>query len=229
MGGAYSEGMARFQETLHDYSAVSHQPDSLVHAIDGNGCNYELGIQVGSPVLFDGPATSQSYSACDFWLTFYGRHGTSGVVAIFEASNAHHTKSGWDELKSVIEDATGAPVDDDLAGFGAAILTDVGLTWGPAADAGPALDWSQFLLGWTVPTLAPGETYTQRIRDGGMIAARVNVDGVVTTNEPSAPLYVVRDDGSFTRIASGDSVDAPAYVLSLLPGVGSVTPTLSYA
>jgi hypothetical protein len=230
MGGAYAEGMARAQETFHEYSAVTHQDDSLVYAADANGCNDELGVQGTVVTLHDGPATSQSYSACDFWLSFYGRHGVDGYRALLEASPAHATKGGWTEIKSVVEDALDAPVDDELAGFAAAMLTDEQLAWAPASGNGAVIDWSTFLDGWVVPTLAPGGSYTQRVRDGGMAAARVNVDGVVTTNAPEATaLYVVRDDGSFTRIQSGDIVDAPAWIVSILPGTGTVTPTLSYA
>jgi hypothetical protein len=52
--GSYSEGTARFQESLHDYSEISHQTESLVYANDANGCNGALrvvGQLRGLPVL----------------------------------------------------------------------------------------------------------------------------------------------------------------------------------
>lgn len=228
MGGAYSEGMARFQETLHDYSEITHQPDSLVYATDANGCNDELGTQTGAATLATGPATRQSYSACDFWLTFYGEHGIAGVREAMLVSATHRPKTGWDEMKSIVEDVTNAPIDDDLARFAGSILTGARLTWGPAAGAGPALDWNAHLDGWVIPTLAPGGSVTQGIADGGMMGARVDVDGVVTVNTTAVKLYVIDTAGTPTPIASGASVDAPAWVIAIRPGTGAATPTLSY-
>ena len=229
MGGAYSEGLARFTEALHTYSVVSHQPDSLVYSSTGNGCNAELGAQFGTPLLQDGPATGQSYSACDFWLSFYGQHGLDGLVGVLEASPVHRHKTGWDEIKSVVEDAIDAPVDDTLAHFAAAMSTGAGLTWAPAVGPGPTLDWNEYLLGWPMTNLNPGGSVTTRLTDGGMLGARVTVDGILTSDEPAAALYVVRDDGTFTRVSSGASVDAPARVVAIFPGLGEISPRLSYA
>lgn len=229
MGGSFSEGMARFQETLHAYSGVSHQPDSLVYARDANGCNDELGVQGGQPNLASGPATAQSYSACDFWLTFYGQQGIAGIRAALAASPAHRPKAGWDELRAIVQDAAGAPVEDTLARFAASLLTGAGLTWGPAAGVGASHDWNTYLLGWPAGTLAPGGSLTQTLVDGGMMGARVTIDGTLSVNTTAVKLYVIDDAGTPTPIVSGASVDAPAWVVAIDPAVGSANVKLSYA
>lgn len=115
LGGAFVEGTARFQETLHVYSWVSPQAGSVVYARDANGCNDELGVQTGSVTLFDGPATDQSYSACDLWLGFHGRHGLAGIEALTEASPGQAYKTGWAEIHRLLVAATGRPVEDEIA------------------------------------------------------------------------------------------------------------------
>lgn len=251
MAGAYTEGLARFQETLHEYSAASHQPESLVYADDANGCNDEIDSTTSRPFEFpeqspvqwagggatlaSGPATSQSYSACGFWMSWYGQHGLAGLQGLLLASRDQKQKEGWDEVKGTIEQATGAPVDGDLAAYARSLLTGDGLAWGPAAGEGDAIDWGVYLQRWQAPTLQPGGAWTLTLEDGGMMAARLRVDGVVSVEGEGVRLYLVRDDGALSTVAEAPSGQAVAvgsdavWAVAVLPGVGETEAALSFA
>lgn len=69
----------------------------------------------------------------------------------------------------------------------------------------------------------------ERLSDGGMMAARVEVDGVASVDHAGVVLFVVDDAGKVAPISSGGSVDGPAWVVVILPRVGNARPTLSYA
>jgi hypothetical protein len=225
VGGArhnsYSEGTARMQETLHSYSAVSHQPESLVYANDTNGCNGWQGSNADA-AFAAGPLTGQSYDACYFWLTFYGRYGLEALVELLPRTVDLQGDRQWGVYDDPILQAArasdpDATLTDVLTAFAASALTGRGYTWGaPADEAAPALDWAAFLDRWEPDgTAGPGDALGATLRDGGMAAFQVREPlaiGQTSTAEGHAVALVV-DDGSATTtrtLAPGDVVELPS-------------------
>jgi hypothetical protein len=231
---SYVEGTARFQETLHSYSAVSHQPQSLVYARNINGCPGWLGSNANQAFangLFEG----HSYDACYFWMTWFDTHGHEGLVRLVEAIHDHvGESSGAPQIFPAIEDATGGTLADDLAIFAGNAITKRGYVW-PAGDDGEELDWARFL-----PTLGPqrldvGDSRSATLRNGGLMAAEVRNAGVLGLDAPEAVvLYLVTDDGEETvheRIEPG-LIEAPEpgerqWVVAVHPAVGQAAVTLT--
>lgn len=211
---SYAEGTARFQETLHDYSWISHQPQSLIYANDSNGCNGFDGSDRDA-AMHSGPVEGHSYNACYFWLTWYARNGTEALVDLVKVMGEHsEAESDWAWVRDAIESATGEPVEEDLANFARMTLTRDGYAF-PAGDGtGEAIDWSLYLEPWRVDVLARGDTATEALTDGGVMAREIRVGGTAAIEgPPDAALYLLRDDGAVStveRIADGDTVQAPA-------------------
>lgn len=210
---SYSEGMARFSETLHDYSSVSHQPGSLVYADDTNGCN---GWQGGNAdqAFAAGPLTGQSYDACYFWMTVHAAYGIEAFLGILEHSAGLPGGRPWEIYDEAIAAATGAPLEETLANFAAMALTGRGYEWGAPADPeSPALDWALYLDRWAPPfDLWPGGSESVSLRDGGMAA--FNFTGSTTvvdvSEEEGHAAALVVDDGATTTITllrDGDAVE----------------------
>lgn len=197
---AFVEGTARFQETLHDYSRVSHQPGSLVYGNDGsgNGCNDYI-------TALEYRLAWHTYDACFAWMSVYVDHGLDALVAIVE------TDSRRISLETAIENATGVPLETTMSRVAMRALTGDGLVWGPATGAGPALDWSQYLDRWTPAPLAPSSrTLDSGAITGGSIAAATPVS--LSATGPGGFAVVRRDQAgtSITPVAGDAEVAAPA-------------------
>jgi hypothetical protein len=110
---SFVEGMARFSETLHPYSHVSHQPGSLIYSIGRedipfvslalNSCNGWLGSN--PEVTFArGPFDGHTYNACYFWMTWHQTHGVAGLVEVFEAMyDAVAAETGYRQVHHALE------------------------------------------------------------------------------------------------------------------------------
>lgn len=209
--GSFMEGTARFQETLHPYSATAHVPGSDIYADDINGCN---GYLAHGREVQAGPAIGHLYDACLFWMAWYARHGIDGVAALLDAMAAHYGTIGWSELRPTIRDATGRGVTGDLVHFAATVLTLRGLRWGPATGGGPRLNWGKYLRPWTPPTLRRGETVDAFLSQGAMLGVALPRAGrivVRVTEGPPVTVVEIREGArlSTRRITSGARIDAP--------------------
>lgn len=234
MSPAFMEGLGRMQETLHSYSWAAWQPMRLVYQGTINGCNNELApaahpveFPAESPVqwnpdgtLAEGPATNQSYSACDFWLSWYGHHGDAGLVALHEAAFDHRGKDGWEEMRDTIQQATGS-VEADLARFAVMALTGQGIAF-------HGFDWAEHLGRWTPETLQPGGARTQTLADGGMMGAWIDAGTVSVASDLPVMLVVIGEDGTWQQVSSGTHVEG-AWAVAILPGLGRADVTLSVA
>ena len=152
---SYVEGLARFQETLHEYSEVSHQPGSLVYKTDGswglNSCNDYLAAPQNTHAMEWG-YVDRVYSACYFWMSVYADEGIAGIRRALEASAWVEQELPRDEqMSAFVEAATGTSSADAVERFAVRALTGASLQWGPARGGGPVLDWRDHLLEW-----APG-------------------------------------------------------------------------
>lgn len=217
--GSYSEGTARFQETVHDYSAISHQPGSLVYANDANGCNGALGSPPDK-ALAAGVFQSPSYSACQFWIPWYGAYGRDGLVRLI--SEAMPTAATPVEGQSAptnagkvikgIELATGRPYVESAAAFARGLITGEGMTYGTPLGTLAPLDWGKHLERWTPAVVAPGESDTRSLSNGGIMG--VEVSGAFRPSATSgAAIAVIRDTAAGTELsypAAGDLVAGPA-------------------
>jgi hypothetical protein len=220
---AFSEGTARFQETLHTYSDVSHQPNSLIYSIGreagglvslaANSCNGWNTANVDNDFAA-GPFTSKSYNACYFWLSWYQQHGTSGIADLFAASVDHAKKSGHQEVIDTLQQATGGTFADDLAAFAQASITGKGYAWAPPGKTAPVLDWGQGLDRWTPATLSGGSV-SKTIGNGGVMAREVLSGGTVSSSSAAnVSLYVIRDNGTTASRTLIDRFDGVADVVA---------------
>lgn len=208
---SYSEGMARFSETLHDYSHVSHQTESLLYADDTNGCN---GWQGGNADAAHraGPLTGQSYDACYFWKTVHGTYGIDAFLGVLEHSSGLESGRPWEIFDEAIAAGTGADLTEVLANFAAKSLTHHGYVWGnPANPESEELDWARFLDRWTPLASFNGSTVSASLRDGGTVAYRLQRSGTVDVSEGDGHgvAFVVDegDDVTMTLLSDGDVVD----------------------
>ena len=213
MDSSYSEGTARFQEVLHTYAAVSHQPRSLLYANNLNGCNGYVGSDHAASVA-SGPGTGRAYSACMFWLPWYAEHGIDRFVAMMAATFDHAPLGAWDEFKLSAQQATGAPIDDDLARMARAMLTGHGLSVTTPAGDGP-VDWSKHMERWRPTPMSPGGSGSAAIADGGMAGWRLTSGGTVTVAaDDSVSVYLVSQTSNtastLTRVTSPVTVASPA-------------------
>ena len=238
--GSYSEGSARFQQTLHRYAGIEHQPTALLYANDANGCN---GL-AGSPPdadLAKGPWETPVYEACNYWLGFYGAYGLPALTKLVTTGMAYNPKAtGLTNTTKVVQGiqaATGGPYSATAAAWAAALITGKNLAWGPAVGGAPVYDWSTYLERWTPTSLAVGSAATRTVANGGVMANRVTGGAFRPAITPGAKLAVVRDSATGTAIsfpANGDLVAAPGpgetdYVVGVWPtkGQSAVTITLN--
>ena len=196
---SYSEGMARFSETIHSYSAVSHQTGSLVYANDTNGCNGWQGTNADASFAA-GPLTDQSYDACYFWLTVHGLYGIDAFVGMLESSRGLPTGRPWEIYGAAIAAGTGDPAEVVLANFARMALTGRDYVWqAPNDPESPFLDWAEHLDRW-VPNRASvdaGDTPAVTLRDGGMAAFPLDGDVLVgaLSEQAGHAVALVTDDG----------------------------------
>ncbi len=232
--GSYSEGTARMQESLHTYSGASHQPGSLVYANDANGCN---GFSASDAGMAGGAFQTPAYAACNFWLPWYGARGVEtlaklvmeGAPAGAEVPNASNSK----KVTHAIEVATGEPYARSAAQWAAGLITGKNMAWAPAVGAGETRNWAEYLNRWVPSTLAAGASATANLRDGGVMARRVN-GGFVATISDGAILAVLRDSATgatLTYPAPGEAIPGPAqneklYVIGINPTTTPLSTTI---
>ena len=234
---AYSEGTARFQETLHDYADVSFQPGSLFYAGDANGCNgFDGGASMDDAMasgLFD-----KGYENCFFWSHWYAAYGKDALLNLVrrEMPKAAPTSNVHEEgLAALAGSVPAVPVADQLARFGAMALTGDGLSWA-SWEGGPVRPWGAGLDRWKPAVLAPGASAAATIANGGQLARELKQGATVALSGSSgAALYAVRDGSAgltTTRLPlAGGAVAAPAaddrvWVLGLFPRAGTARLTL---
>lgn len=231
---AFAEGTARFQETLHAYSRISHQPSSLLYANDANGCN-GWDNSNREAAFAAGPFAGQSYDACYFWMTWYGRHGTEALVKLLEAQPKHIAVSDFNEESlRIINEVTG-DIAGDIVGFAAAAVTRTGYTWPGGDGTGEAIDWVQYLEKWRPTSLAPGGSAAATLGQGGILARRLSQGGTVSVTG-DAQLALIRQTATGVTtesVASGTAIAAPAgdenlWVVAYRTTTGSGQVTLQY-
>jgi hypothetical protein len=233
---SYSEGTARFQETLHTYSDTTFAPDTLVTAQDANGCN---GFDTGGSMdagMAAGPF-GKTYNTCYLWGPWYVTNGkTAFLNLIREGIPAHSPEpNSFLEVSRAATQATGKPIADQLVEFAASNITGRGRTWTTWFGT-QSVDWGSLLERWTPATVAPGGESSRSLGPGGIMAAEITKDATVTmSGSADALLYVVRDVGTKVkkRAAKGSSIslDAPpagerTYVLAVRPVAGTEPVTL---
>jgi hypothetical protein len=231
---SYSEGTARFQETLHDYSHASHQPESLVYANDLNGCN---GLSATDASVAGGAFQTPTYNACNFWIPWYGAHGIEDFAKlVMEGAPAGAAVPGAGNAGKVInaiEVATGESYGRSGASWAAGIITGKGMEYGPPDGSADSLDWGQYLNRWSPVTLETGSSATATLSNGGVMARRV-LTGFRATITPGAVLAVLRDGpggASLSYPAEGEEVPGPAfdeklYVIGVNPSTGALATTI---
>ena len=245
-GVHFAEGIARMQESLHAYSGVSHQPNSLLYSVgrsapgvdlSANSCNGWDGANIET-TMAAGPFTNKTYNACYFWLTWFPNHGASAYVDLFGAMFNHAKKTGNAEIIDALNQASPGTFGEDLAAFAQASLTGKGYTWSYPGTT--ERDWGKWLDRFVPATLAVGEAFTKSLRDGGVMAREITSGGTlsVTTSRPAVGVYVVRDDGTTatrTKVDTSDTiadvVAAPAagekvWLVAVYPSLGSASVTL---
>ena len=227
-GFYYMEGTARLQEAFHDYSNISHQPESLIYANDGNGCNgFDGGGTIHVPPLTQSPDmdremvkgpfnSSRSYSACYFWMPWYAQHGWEGMKRLVtETMPASVEISNQNE--EGLEASTAASREsmfEQQRMFAVHALTGGrGMnTFGPILG-GPERDWSAYLEKWEPKPLEEGKPHTRRLQTGGLMANEITETTRVTMTGPAREIrmFVVRDDGStaVTRRYRGGRIAGP--------------------
>jgi hypothetical protein len=233
---SYSEGTARFQETLHTYAETTFAPDTLVTANNANGCN---GFDTGGSMdagMAAGPF-GKTYNTCFFWGPWYVANGQDAFLSLIrEAMPAHSPETNsFLEVSRAAAQASGKPIADQLAAFAGSAITGYGRAWSTWFGT-TALDWGSLFERWTPTRLAPGEDSTRSLGAGGMMAHEVTTDARVSiSGSTDARLYIVRDVGTRvkTRAVNGDSVAVGAptegeriYALAVRPVVGSELVTL---
>ena len=230
---SYSEGTARFQETLHTYADTTFAPNTLVTAQDANGCN---GFDTGGSMDAGMAANpfGKTYNTCFFWGPWYAAEGKEQFLDLVrEAMPANSPeRDSFLELSRAVEQAGGQPIADQLARFAASSITGQGRAWPTWAGADP-VDWGSLFERWAPAPLAVGEKSTRTLAAGGMMAKEITQDSRVSiSGSADSILYVVRSDGSAKR-AKGSSVaiGAPSpgehvYALAVRPVAGSGAVTL---
>lgn len=242
---SFSEGTARFQESIHAYSGVSHQPRSLIYhtgrddipgiSLAANSCNGWDGSNIEASFA-GGPFTGKSYNACYFWLSWYPRHGTAGIVDLFEAMHDHATRPGHEEVIGALQQATGGTFADDLAAFAQASITGKGYEWAAPGTEEPVRDWGVHLDRWS-PAMLEGTEWSRTIGNGGVTAREIGTGGYASSSDGTL-LYVVRDDGATatrTLVDQSDEVadvvEPPAegervWLVAVYPQLGSTAATV---
>jgi hypothetical protein len=241
---AYSEGTARFQETLHSYSDVSFAPKTLYTggqpnppglSLDANHCNGYAGADLEA-AMAAGPFP-KTYNACYFWTSWYAQNGLDSFVRLIaEGIPAHSPKGNVEEgLGAIATAAPDVPVGEQLAFSAASALTGRDKVI-PQASGEGTRDWGSFLFTWAPPALAPGEDAGRSLGGGGVFARALETAATVSLGGAGLELFEVRADadGTTTRSlpAAGAPVAAPAagervWVVAVNPTPTSTAVTLS--
>jgi hypothetical protein len=251
VGFYYMEGTARMQEALHTYSAMSHQPESLIYANDGNGCNgfdgggriHVQGVTQSPDMdreMVKGPFNpSRTYSACYFWLPWYTTYGKSGLLDLV---TTHMPAAGDianenEEGIAATTATTGDSMLDQLKMFARHALTGGrGMNTFGAIAGGPAFDWAEHLEAWRPKPLTAGGSHTRTLQAGGMMANEIVSSVRVDMEGPKeVRMFLVHDDGTGTTVKSfksGRRVSPPGdgerlWVVAARPEAGSGAVTLT--
>lgn len=208
--GSYSEGTARFQEVLHDYSDVSHQPGSLTYGNNANGCNGALSATPDAG-LAAGVFTSPSYAACQFWMPWYTSAGPAGFAKLItDGAPAGatipdgETRSSARKVLEAIKVATGRPYAESAAAFARGYITGEDVTFGSFVEGGlAARDWAKHSERWKPAQLATGGSVTRNLTGGGLMGVEITA-GTRPQITGDGTLAVLRDT------AEGNSIALPA-------------------
>ena len=248
VGFYYMEGTARLQESFHSYNAISHQPESLIYANDGNGCN---GFDGGGTIHVEGLTqspdmdremvkgpfnTSRTYSACYFWMPWFTAHGwdtlrdlmTTHMPAAADISNEN------EEGITATTAASGDSMLEQLQMFAKHALTGGrGMNTYGAILGGPSYDWSEHLESWRPKPLRPGQSHRRTLQGGGMMANEIVESTRIEMTGPSeVRMFTVRDDGSEVTIrklqgrrpVAGPTADEQVWVVAARPVAGPGVP-----
>jgi hypothetical protein len=189
---AYSEGTARAQEALHEYSKVSFQENSLIYANDANGCNgyegsnFEVAMATGT--------FNKGYSACFFWLSWVAAEGTDGLVQLVSKA---YPKVSPEENSSIeglaaLERATNVSVAEQGARFAAATITGRGYQMN-------GFDWGKMLDRWSPAELKVGDSAAATLQPFGIVGGTLTGAATVSLDKGTdATLFTVIDTGSRT-------------------------------
>lgn len=210
---AYSEGTARFQETIHSYASVSFAPNTLVTADkNSNSCSGYDDFRSTSDASFASNVAVHTYDACRFFMLMYRDYGIAGLVRMMESTFANGRLGSTPQMVALIEAySNGKPYADVMADFAAHSLTMGPLAWGPATGAGPTLDWVTYLKSkWVPAALANGETIVSLDALGQGARQIVATTHVTVTPappfspmvppEPLPSIYVVRSSGGTVTV-----------------------------
>ncbi len=233
---AYSEGTARFQESLHDYASVGYAPGTLATATDANGCN---GFDDGGPMdtaMARGPFdVALTYNACYFWGPWYVTNGKAALLRLItKAMPAHAAEDGYAEIAPAVVAAARRPLGVQLAEFAAASITGHGRAW-ETWSGKKRYDWNRYFDYWEPARLKPGGATEVLLGAAGIMARRVTDPLRVSLGgDRAAELYVVTDRRNGARITvvpSGRVVVRPAgdrtYVVVVRPADGERQVTLA--
>ncbi len=237
---AYSEGTARFQETLHRYSDVSRQPKALVYAQDLNGCNgfdSQASPDDLDDAMAEGPFAETIYNSCYFWMPWYARYGFDAFEALVERWIPATSERENDHREAVVavNAATGKPFVRQLGRFAAGALTGHDYRWRERVNR-DSFDWATFLERWKPEPLSRGQSSTRTLSDGGLMAHQIERKARVRLTGPRRTrLIVIRAQGGKPRIGyhrSGRVVRAPqdnqrVWVLAAYPPAGEAEVTMS--
>jgi hypothetical protein len=238
---AYSEGTARFQETLHSYADVSFTERTLVTgkqanppglSLDANHCN---GYGNDEVALAAGPFP-KTYNACYFWSAWYTQHGLTPFVELVKTGFPKHATAPSNQAEGLhaIDEVSDVPVADQLAWFAEATLTGKHRKYAPASGADRTeLDWGSFFFRHAPPALAAGESAGRSVGGGGVFMRRLAGAARVSLSGAGLKLYEVRSDTGVRALdAGGADVAAAApgetvWVVAVNPTPTAVTATLS--
>ena len=197
---AYMEGTARAQESMHGYSKVSFQKNSLIYAEDANGCN---GWATGSfdQSMARGVFTGNTYAVCYFWLPWFAAEGTDGVKTLLAEAypKVSPKPDGGGEVVAALKRASHLSVEEQIARFVGSSITGRGYVIG-------GRDWGRFMDRWRPLDLEAGDEATATLQTGGLFGRRLVDPATVTLDSSSkATLFVVIDTGSktLTKVVDG--------------------------
>ena len=239
---AYSEGTARFQETLHSYSDVTFADKTLYTggqtnppglSLDANHCN---GYGSTDALMAAGPFP-KTYNACYFWTSWFNQNGVDSLVnLVAEGIPSHATKGHQEEgVLAIGHAAPDVPVADQLAFFAHSALTGRNKTI-TSASGGVERDWGSFLFKWAPRALSPGSSAGTSIGAGGVFGRQLTTGAKVSLSGAGLALYEIRSTdltSSTTPLdPAGADVAAPAegesvWVVAVNPTVAAVTGTIA--
>lgn len=242
---AYSEGTARFQETLHSYSDVSFADKTLVTggqpnppglSLDRNHCNGYQERNVDD--AFAAGPFPKTYNACYFWTSWYNQNGAESFIRLItEAIPAHATKPSLQEgVAAIAAAAPDVSVAEQLAFFAGSALTGRDRTIAPLSGDLAPQNWGAFFFKWDPAVLESGAQESKSVNPGGVFARRLTKTADLSLQGDGLVLYVVRANGdkSSTKAlpAGPTTVDVPAsarhtvWVVAVNPTAAAVTATL---